>query len=364
MLEFSIIKKKTKQLNNKIKYLTRTLEYKKNKKEIKKINNKLKSPVIWRNNKTLHCLQKEKILNNFIKKLKYLIENIQDIKVWIDILSNDYDNHIISEINIKFKIIEKIIKKLEIYQLFSNHYDQNNCYIDIQSGSGGLEAQDWAKMLLRMYIKWADIKNFSAVVIEESIGEIAGIKSATIKIKGKYAFGWCRTESGIHRLVRKSPFDMSNKRHTSFCSIFIYPEIKKNKEIILNASDLRIDVYRASGAGGQHVNCTESAVRITHVPTGISTQCQSNRSQHKNKNMALKQLKSKLYILEKSKINIEKKRKNKNKLDIGWGNQIRSYILDNSLIKDLRTGIEQHNTKSILDGNLSQFIEQSLKLGL
>lgn len=219
-------------------------------------------------------------------------------------------------------------------------------------------------MLLRMYIKWSEIKNFSSEITEESSGEITGIKSATLQIKGKYAFGWCRTESGIHRLVRKSPFDISNKRHTSFCSIFVYPEIKKNTNIIINTTDIRIDVYRASGAGGQHVNCTESAVRITHIPTGISTQCQSNRSQHKNKKTALKQLRSKLYILEEKKLSIKKKNKNKNKVDIGWGNQIRSYILDSSLIKDLRTGIEQHDTNSVLNGHLNQFIEKSLKLGL
>ncbi len=282
----------------------------------------------------------------------------------MEILLKNYDVNILSEIKIIFKKLEKKIKKLEIYQLFSQKYDFNNCYIDIQPGSGGIEAQDWAKKLLRMYLKWAEIKNFSSYITEESPGDNNGIKSATVKIKGKYAFGWCRTESGIHRLVRKSPFNTNNKRHTSFCSIFVYPEIKENKKIILNSSNLRIDVYRASGAGGQHVNCTESAVRITHVPTGISTQCQSSRSQHKNKDLALKQLISKIHILEEQRINLKKKIKNKNKLDIGWGNQIRSYILDNSLVKDLRTGIEMYDTQLILDGHLSQFIEKSLKLGL
>lgn len=215
-----------------------------------------------------------------------------------------------------------------------------------------------------MYIKWSEIKKFSSYIIEESIGDIAGIKSSTLQIKGKYAFGWFRTESGIHRLIRKSPFDTGNKRHTSFCSIFIYPEIKKSKNIILNSSNLRIDVYRASGSGGQHVNCTESAVRITHIPTGVTTQCQNNRSQHKNKNTALKQLQSKLCSLEEKKNKIHKKKLNKKKLDIGWGNQIRSYILDDSRIKDLRTGITIYDVQSVLDGNLHQFIEKSLKLGL
>ena len=248
--------------------------------------------------------------------------------------------------------------------MFSGDYDSADCYLDIQSGSGGTEAQDWAEMLLRMYLRWAESKGFTTEVMEVSDGDVAGIKSATIKVSGDYAYGWLRTETGVHRLVRKSPFDSGNRRHTSFASVFVYPEIDDNIDIDINPADLRIDVYRASGAGGQHVNRTESAVRITHIPTGIVTQCQNNRSQHSNKDQAMKQLKAKLYELEMQKKNAEKQQMEENKSDIGWGSQIRSYVLDDSRIKDLRTGVETRNTQAVLDGDLDQFIEESLKAGL
>ena len=248
--------------------------------------------------------------------------------------------------------------------MFSGDYDSADCYLDIQSGSGGTEAQDWAEMLLRMYLRWAESKGFTSEVMEVSDGDVAGIKSATIKVSGDYAYGWLRTETGVHRLVRKSPFDSGNRRHTSFASVFVYPEIDDDIDIDINPADLRIDVYRASGAGGQHVNKTESAVRITHIPTGIVTQCQNNRSQHSNKDQAMKQLKAKLYELEMQKKNAEKQQMEENKSDIGWGNQIRSYVLDDSRIKDLRTGVETRNTQAVLDGDLDQFIEESLKAGL
>jgi peptide chain release factor 2 len=248
--------------------------------------------------------------------------------------------------------------------MFSGDYDSADCYLDIQSGSGGTEAQDWAEMLLRMYLRWAESKGFTSEVMEVSDGDVAGIKSATIKVSGDYAYGWLRTETGVHRLVRKSPFDSGNRRHTSFASVFVYPEIDDDIDIDINPADLRIDVYRASGAGGQHVNKTESAVRITHIPTGIVTQCQNNRSQHSNKDQAMKQLKAKLYELEMQKKNAEKQQMEENKSDIGWGSQIRSYVLDDSRIKDLRTGVETRNTQAVLDGDLDQFIEESLKAGL
>ena len=248
--------------------------------------------------------------------------------------------------------------------MFSGDYDSADCYLDSQSGSGGTEAQDWAEMLLRMYLRWAEAKGFSTEVMEVSDGDVAGIKSATIRVAGDYAFGWLRTETGVHRLVRKSPFDSGNRRHTSFASVFVYPEIDDNIDIYINPADLRIDVYRASGAGGQHVNRTESAVRITHIPTGIVTQCQNNRSQHSNKDQAMKQLKAKLYELEMQKKNAERQQMEDNKSDIGWGSQIRSYVLDDSRIKDLRTGVETRNTQAVLDGDLDQFIEESLKAGL
>ena len=249
-------------------------------------------------------------------------------------------------------------------RMFSGEYDSADCYLDIQAGSGGTEAQDWASMLMRMYLRWAEARGFKTEIIEESEGEVAGIKSVTIKIIGDYAYGWLRTETGVHRLVRKSPFDSGGRRHTSFSSAFVYPEVEDDIDIEINPADLRIDVYRASGAGGQHVNRTESAVRITHIPTGLVTQCQNDRSQHKNKDQAMKQMKAKLYELEMQKKNAEKQAMEDNKSDIGWGSQIRSYVLDDSRIKDLRTGVETRNTQAVLDGSLDQFIEASLKAGL
>ena len=248
--------------------------------------------------------------------------------------------------------------------MFSGEMDPNNAYLDIQSGSGGTEAQDWAEMLLRMYLRWGEGKGFNTELIEASGGDVAGIKSATIKFEGEYAFGWLRTETGVHRLVRKSPFDSGNRRHTSFASIFVAPEIDDNIEIDINPADLRTDTYRASGAGGQHVNKTDSAVRITHNPTGTVVQCQTERSQHQNRDNAMKLLRGKLYELEVQKRNTEKQAMEDSKADIGWGSQIRSYVLDDSRIKDLRTGIETSNTQAVLDGDIDRFIEASLKSGL
>jgi peptide chain release factor 2 len=248
--------------------------------------------------------------------------------------------------------------------MFSGEMDANNAYLDIQSGAGGTEAQDWAEMLLRMYLRWAEDHDFKAEVIEASAGEVAGIKSATVYIVGEYAYGWLRTETGVHRLVRKSPFDSGNRRHTSFASVFVSPEVDDDIDIDVDPSDLRIDVYRASGAGGQHVNRTESAVRITHLPTNIVVQCQNDRSQHKNKATAMNQLKAKLYELELQKRRAEASALEDSKADVGWGSQIRSYVLDQSRIKDLRTGIETGNTQAVLDGALDTFIEASLKQGL
>lgn len=252
--------------------------------------------------------------------------------------------------------------QIEIYKMFSKKYDNFDCYIDIQSGSGGIEAQDWASMLLRMYLRWMDNKGFFTTIITESLGDSSRIKSVTVKVSGTYAYGWLRTESGVHRLVRKSPFDSGNRRHTSFASVFVYPDIDDKINVCIRMEDLRFDVYKASGAGGQHVNRTESAVRVTHIPTNIVTQCQSGRSQHKNKIQAIKQLKSKLYNFELQKKNSEKKIREQTKQNITWGNQIRSYILDDSRIKDLRTGLERRNIKSVLDGNLDDFIKTSLKI--
>ena len=260
--------------------------------------------------------------------------------------------------------LEGRLAGLEFQRMFSGEHDDSNCFVDIQSGAGGTEAQDWAEMLLRMYLRWAEDHEFKVEVIEVSEGEVAGIKSATFQVIGDYAYGWLRTETGVHRLVRKSPFDSGNRRHTSFASVFVSPEIDDDIEIDVDPGDLRIDVYRASGAGGQHVNRTESAVRITHLPTNIVVQCQNDRSQHKNKATAMKQLKAKLYELELQKRRSEAMLVEENKADVGWGSQIRSYVLDQSRIKDLRTGVETGNTQAVLDGALDQFIEASLKQGL
>jgi peptide chain release factor 2 len=259
---------------------------------------------------------------------------------------------------------ETEIEQLEFRRMFSGEMDAANAYVDIQSGSGGTEAQDWADMLLRMYLRWGESKGFKTELTEISPGEVAGIKSATIRFEGAYAYGWLRTETGVHRLVRKSPFDSVNRRHTSFAAVFVSPEIDDDIEIEINPADLRIDVYRASGAGGQHVNRTESAVRITHLPSGLVTQCQNDRSQHKNKDQAMKQLKAKLYELEAQKKRASQQAVEDSKSDIGWGSQIRSYVLDQSRIKDLRTSVETGNTQAVLDGDLDPFIEASLKLGL
>ncbi len=256
------------------------------------------------------------------------------------------------------------VEALEFRRMFSGEMDEANAYLDIQAGSGGTEAQDWANILLRMYLRWAENHGFKTEIIELSEGEVAGIKSATVRIEGEYAFGWLRTETGVHRLVRKSPFDSGNRRHTSFASVFASPEVDDSFEIEINPADLRVDTYRASGAGGQHVNRTESAIRITHEPSGIVVACQNDRSQHKNRDTAMKQLKAKLYEMEIQKRNAEKQAAEDAKSDIGWGSQIRSYVLDQSRIKDLRTSVEVGNTQAVLDGDLDQFIEASLKSGL
>ena len=259
---------------------------------------------------------------------------------------------------------EQRVAALEFRRMFAGEMDEANAFLDIQAGSGGTEAQDWAEMLLRMYLRWGERRGFKTELIEVSPADVAGIKSATVKFEGPYAFGWLRTETGVHRLVRKSPFDSGNRRHTSFSAVFVSPEVDDDIDIEINPADLRIDVYRASGAGGQHVNRTESAVRITHLPSGIVTQCQTDRSQHKNKDTAMKQLKAKLYEMEMQKRNAEAQALEDSKSDIGWGSQIRSYVLDQSRIKDLRTGVEVGNTQAVLDGDLDDFIEASLKQGL
>lgn len=287
-----------------------------------------------------------------------------DSQELLTLASEEQDLEAIKDITLEIDLLDQKIAALEFRRMFNGDMDDSNAYIDIQSGAGGTEAQDWAEMLFRMYLRWAEAHEYKIDIIEVSVGDIAGIKSATIHVSGNFVYGWLRTETGVHRLVRKSPFDSGNKRHTSFASVFVMPEVNDNIEIDIDPSDLRIDVYRASGAGGQHVNRTESAVRITHLPTNVVVQCQNDRSQHKNKATAMKQLKAKLYELELQKKNSEASLLEDSKADVGWGNQIRSYVLDQSRIKDLRTGIETGNTQAVLDGDLDKFIEASLKQGL
>ncbi len=287
-----------------------------------------------------------------------------DAAEMLDLAKEEDDQEIVDSVAGDLEKMRSRVETLEFQRMFSGEMDENSCFLDIQAGSGGTEAQDWAEMLLRMYLRWAERHGWKADLIEVSSGEVAGIKSATIQITGDYAYGWCRTETGVHRLVRKSPFDSGNRRHTSFAAVFASPEVDDNIEVDMNPADLRIDVYRASGAGGQHVNTTDSAVRITHLPTGTVVQCQNDRSQHKNKDYALKQLRAKLYELEMQKRNEEQQKLEDSKSDIGWGSQIRSYVLDQSRIKDLRTGVEVSNTQGVLDGDLDQFVEASLKQGL
>ncbi len=289
---------------------------------------------------------------------------LADAAELLEVATGEGDEETLNVIQADVADLEADIEKLEFRRMFSGEMDASSAFLDIQAGSGGTEAQDWADMLLRMYLRWAERHGFTTELIEVSAGEVAGIKSATVKVDGDYAFGWLRTETGVHRLVRKSPFDSGNRRHTSFAAVFVSPEVADDFEVDINPADLRIDVYRASGAGGQHVNRTESAVRITHEPTGTVVQCQNDRSQHKNKATAMKQLKSKLYELEMQKRQADQQVVEDSKSDIGWGSQIRSYVLDQSRIKDLRTGVEIGNTQGVLDGDLDPFIEASLKSGL
>ena len=289
---------------------------------------------------------------------------LNDVADLLEMAAAEDDTDTVAAVEADLAALRKKLEELEFRRMFSGEMDPNNCFLDIQAGSGGTEAQDWAEMLLRMYLRWGDAKGFKTELIEASAGDVAGIKSATISFQGEYAYGWLRTETGVHRLVRKSPFDSGNRRHTSFSSVFVSPEIDDNIEIDINPADLKTDVYRASGAGGQHVNKTESAVRITHAPSGIVVQCQSQRSQHANRDFAMKQLKARLYEMEIKKRQTEQQKLEDSKADVGWGSQIRSYVLDDARIKDLRTGVETRNTQAVLDGDLDKFIEASLKSGL
>ena len=335
------------------------------KKRVLEINNQLAKEEVWSDLDLSQKLSKEKTsLEKIVASYEIVFDKVSDSQVLLDISIEENDDSSIDEISNGVFEISKMVEELEFSRMFAKKMDPSSAFIEIQSGSGGTEAQDWAEMLLRMYTKWAERRDFNSNMIEISHGEVAGIKSASLYVEGHYAYGWLRTETGIHRLVRKSPFDSGNRRHTSFASVFISPEIDDSIEININKADIRIDTYRASGAGGQHVNKTDSAVRLTHIPSGVVAQSQSDRSQHKNKENALKQLKSKLYELELQKQNEEQQILEDSKSDIGWGSQIRSYVLDQSRIKDLRTNFETGNTAAVLNGDLDDFMKSSLKAGV
>ncbi len=340
-------------------------DYDAKKERLEEVNAELEQPDVWNDPERAQALGRERSsLEAVVETIDQLDQGGAYIHDLLELAVEESCQDTFDEIEPELQDLEAKLAKLEFRRMFSGDHDGSDCYLDLQAGSGGTEAQDWTSMLLRMYLRWADAKGFKTEVIEVSEGDVAGLKSATIKVSGEYAYGWLRTETGVHRLVRKSPFDSGGRRHTSFASAFVYPEVDDNIAIDINPADLRIDVYRASGAGGQHVNTTESAVRITHVPTNTVVQCQNDRSQHKNKDQAMKQLRAKLFELEMLKQNAEKQASEDAKSDIGWGSQIRSYVLDDSRIKDLRTGVENRNTQAVLDGDLDKFIEASLKSGL
>ncbi len=332
---------------------------------LEEVLRQMEDPGIWEDQEFAQKLGQEKsALEKIVEVLSAVKTGVIDGLEMLELAAEEQDQELADEVSLDLDRIEADLAILEFKRMFSGPMDANNAFIDIQSGSGGTEAQDWANMILRMYLRWADSQGFQSEIIELSEGEVAGIKSATVKITGDYAFGFLRTETGVHRLVRKSPFDSGSRRHTSFASMFAYPEIDDRVDVDINPADLRIDTYRASGSGGQHVNKTDSAVRITHEPTGIVVQCQSDRSQHRNKDSAFSMLKARLYEHEMQKRRSDQQAVEDEKSDIGWGSQIRSYVLDQSRIKDLRTSVETGNTQAVLDGDLNQFIEASLKQGL
>jgi peptide chain release factor 2 len=329
------------------------------------VNQELENPDIWNNPQQAQELSRQKKqLEAVVTQIDELDRSIANSSELFELGRLENDDPTILAVAEDLRTLESTLAKLEFHRMFCHPMDPNNCFIDIQAGSGGTEAQDWAEMLLRMYLRYCDKKGFQVEVLEEQAGDVAGIKNATLKVSGEYAFGYLRTETGVHRLVRNSPFDANNKRHTSFSSVFIYPEVDDNIEIAINPADLRIDTYRASGAGGQHINKTDSAVRITHLPTNTVVQCQNDRSQHRNRDEAFKMLKAKLYEIELRKKESERQKLEDNKTDIGWGHQIRSYVFDQSRIKDLRTGVEIGNIRAVMDGELDEFIAASLKQGV
>ncbi|HEY7672318.1 MAG TPA: peptide chain release factor 2 [Gammaproteobacteria bacterium] len=345
--------------------LRRYLDFDAKRERLEEIDRELEAPDVWSNTERAQALNKERAaLTSIVGTLARLDKSLHDAGELYTLAEAEGDAATFADLGRDLERVTADVERLEFRRMFSGEMDSHNAFLDIQAGSGGTEAQDWAEMLLRMYMRWADRAGFAVEVLEVSAGEVAGIKSATIHVRGEYAFGWLRTETGVHRLVRKSPFDSGHRRHTSFAAVFVSPEIDDEIQVEINPADLRIDVYRSSGAGGQHVNKTESAVRITHNPTGIVVQCQNDRSQHKNKATAMRQLKAKLYELEEQKRREKAEAVESGKSDIEWGHQIRSYVLDQSRVKDLRTNVESGQPQDVLDGHLDEFLEASLKQGL
>ncbi|NTS75442.1 peptide chain release factor 2 [Catenovulum sp. SM1970] len=365
MFEIAPIQNQIKDIAERTELLRGYLDFEQRQERLTEVERELEQPEVWNEPERAQALGKERSeLEAVVKTITDLTSGLDDVEGLLELAVEENDEDTLNETQAEVDELIAKLEKLEFRRMFSGKQDTCNAYIDLQSGSGGTEAQDWCEMLLRMYLRWGEAHGFKTELIEATDGDVAGIKGATVKFTGEYAFGWLRTETGVHRLVRKSPFDSNNKRHTSFASAFVYPEIDDDIEIDINPADLRIDTYRASGAGGQHVNKTDSAVRITHLPTNIVVQCQSDRSQHKNKDQAFKLLKAKMYEFELQKQNAEKQALEEGKSDIGWGSQIRSYVLDDSRIKDLRTGVENRNTQAVLDGDLDPFLQASLKAGL
>lgn len=346
-----------------VKHYGGIFDYAGKKSRLDSLNEELSDPNMWQQTERFQSLGKERAeLTSVVVSLENLSQAIDDAYELLSLAISEGDESTIEAVSLELTQLEKTVGDYEFQQMFSNPMDSHHAYLEVQSGSGGTEAQDWAEMLLRMYLRWCEKRGFASEIISISPGEVAGIKSATVKVDGAYAYGWLRTETGVHRLVRKSPFDSGNRRHTSFAAIFVTPEVDDSIEIDINPGDLRIDTYRAGGAGGQHVNRTDSAVRITHIPTNIVVQCQRERSQHQNKAQAFKQLRAKLYELALQAQLKERQVVEESKADIGWGSQIRSYVLDQSRIKDLRTGVETGNTQAVLDGDLDLFVKASLTL--
>ncbi|MBU2967274.1 peptide chain release factor 2 [Amphritea sp. 2_MG-2023] len=364
-MEINPITNSLKDITERTETLRAYLEYPEKQERLEEVNRELEDSAVWSEPERAQALGKERaMLEGVVKTIDDLTSGVTDARELLDMAVEEDDEDTVEEVRTEVANLEAMLNQLEFRRMFSGEADGNNAYLDIQAGSGGTEAQDWAEMMLRMYLRWGEDKGFKTELVECSAGDVAGIKSATISFQGPYAFGWLRTETGVHRLVRKSPFDSGGRRHTSFSSVFVSPEIDDNIDIDINPADLRVDVYRASGAGGQHVNRTESAVRITHGPSGIVVQSQSQRSQHQNKDTCMKQLRAKLYEMEMLKRSEAAQEQEDSKADIGWGSQIRSYVLDDQRIKDLRTGVQSSNCDKVLDGDLDQFIEASLKAGL